>query len=70
ERWMTGTSIGEQLKSRVASMAVVDDLTFTLVLNQKFGLVEFMLAGPGAPIAAIMREADARRPASVPLLNP
>lgn len=70
ERWMTGTSIGEQLKLRVASMAVVDDLTFTLGLNQKFGLVEFMLAGPGAPIAAIMRETDARRPASVPLLNP
>ncbi|MBN9063736.1 MAG: hypothetical protein BGP06_18735 [Rhizobiales bacterium 65-9] len=70
ERWMNGTSIGGQLKSRLASLTSVDDLTFKLVLNQKFGLVEFMLAGPGAPIAAIMREADAKRPDNVPLTNP
>ncbi len=69
-RWMKGTSIGGALNQRVASMAAVDDVTFKLVLKEKFGLVEFMLAGPGAPIAAIMREADATRPDNVPLTNP
>jgi peptide/nickel transport system substrate-binding protein len=70
ERWMNGTSIGGQLKTRLASMSVVDERSFTLTLNQRFGLVEFLLAGPGAPIAAIMREADARRPEGAPLTRP
>jgi peptide/nickel transport system substrate-binding protein len=70
ERWMAGTAIGGQLRMRLASMAVVDDRTFALTLNQRFGLVEFLLAGPGAPIAAIMREADARRADGVPLTRP
>src|SRR5882672_4296725 len=60
--WMTGTSVGGQLKRRVAGLAIVDDLTFTLTLKEKFGLVEFMLAGAGAPIPAILREKDANRP--------
>lgn len=70
QRWMGGTSVGGQLQSRVAGLAIVDDLTFTLSLKQPFGLVEFMLAGPGAPIAAIMREADATRPASQKITDP
>jgi peptide/nickel transport system substrate-binding protein len=70
QRWMNGISIGAQLKSRTASLDVVDDLNFRLVLNKRFGLVEFMLAGPGAPIAGIMREADAKRDVSVPMTNP
>ncbi len=70
DRWMGGTSIGGQLKARTMSMNIVDDFTFALVLKQRFGLVEFMLAGPGAPIAAIMPEADAKRDASVALTNP
>src|SRR5258707_9847522 len=61
-RWMNGTSVGGQLKRRVAGLAIVDDLTFTLTLKEKFGLVEFMLAGAGAPIPAILREKDANRP--------
>lgn len=69
-RWMKGTSIGNVLNARVASMTAVDDLTLRLVLKEKFGLVEFMLAGPGAPIAAIMREADANRPDNVALTAP
>ena len=69
-RWMKGTSIGNVLNQRVASMAAVDDLTFRMVLKEKFGLVEYMLAGPGAPIAAIMREADANRPDNVALTTP
>lgn len=70
ERWMQTTSIGGQLRSRVAAMAITDERTFTLTLTRRFGLVEFMLAGPGAPIAAIMREADARRPADAPMTRP
>ena len=69
-RWMNGTSIGGQLKARTASLTTLDELTFSLVLNQPFGLVQFMLAGPGAPIAAIMREADANRADSVALTAP
>jgi peptide/nickel transport system substrate-binding protein len=70
ERWMNGISIGAQLKARTASLSVVDEHTFTLVLNHRFGLVEFMLAGPGAPIAGIMREADAKRPMDAPMTAP
>jgi len=61
-RWMNGTSVGGQLRRRVAGLAIVDELTFTLTLKEKFGLVEFMLAGAGAPIPAILREKDANRP--------
>ncbi|MEA2771605.1 MAG: peptide/nickel transport system substrate-binding protein [Acetobacteraceae bacterium] len=70
QRWMGGTSVGAQLQSRLAGLAVVDDLTFTLSLKQPFGLVEFMLAGPRSPIAGIMREADATRPASQKMTEP
>jgi peptide/nickel transport system substrate-binding protein len=70
QRWMGGTSVGGNLQSRVAGLAIVDDLTFTLTLKQPFGLVEFMLAGPGSPIAAIMRAADANRPATQKITEP
>jgi peptide/nickel transport system substrate-binding protein len=69
-RWMDGTSIGAQLKNRVASLSGVDDLNFTLVLKEPFGLVEFMLAGAGAPIPAILREKDATRPDSEEITAP
>jgi peptide/nickel transport system substrate-binding protein len=68
--WMDGASTGGELKSRLEAMSIVDPLTFTLKLKQRFGLLEFLLAGAGAPIAGIMREADATRDASVPLTNP
>ncbi|HYZ31057.1 MAG TPA: ABC transporter substrate-binding protein, partial [Crenalkalicoccus sp.] len=70
ERWMGSTSIGGQLKARLASLEVVDERRLALTLKEPFGLVEFILAGPGAPIAAIMPEADARRPIGSPLPNP
>jgi peptide/nickel transport system substrate-binding protein len=69
-RWMSGTSIGDQLKQRVASLSVVDDLTLVLVLKEPFGLVEFMLAGAGAPIPAILREKDANRPENEEITAP
>jgi peptide/nickel transport system substrate-binding protein len=49
---------------------VVDDLNFTLVLKEPFGLVEFMLAGAGAPIPAILREKDANRPENEEMTAP
>lgn len=70
ERWMHNTSIGNQLAARTASLSLIDDRRFSLVLRQPFELVEFMLAGPGAPIAAIMRESDAKRPVGSPLPQP
>jgi peptide/nickel transport system substrate-binding protein len=70
QRWMRSSSIGGQLGSRLAALSIVDNLTFTLSLKQQLGLVEFMLAGPGAPIAAIMREADANRDASQKMVEP
>ena len=49
-RWMGNSGMGNQLKLRLASMDVVDDRTIRLVLNQRFGLLRFMLAGAGAPM--------------------
>jgi len=70
EHWMAGTSVGAQLKARLASMRAIDARRFTLTLNQRFGLTEFVLAGAGAPMAAIMREADAKRPDGVAITAP
>jgi peptide/nickel transport system substrate-binding protein len=69
-RWMAGSSVGGQLKLRLASMSTVDDRTFVLTLNKPFGIVEFTLAGAGAPMAAIMREADAKRSDDVKITAP
>ncbi|MBX9700127.1 MAG: ABC transporter substrate-binding protein [Acetobacteraceae bacterium] len=70
ERWMNNTSIGGQLRARLAGLTIVDERSFTLTLKERFGMVEFILAGPGAPIAGIMPEADARREVGSPLPNP
>ena len=70
QRWMGSTSIGGQLKARLASLEAADARQVVLRLKEPFGLVEYILAGPGAPIAAIMPEADAARPIGSPLPNP
>jgi peptide/nickel transport system substrate-binding protein len=70
QHWMDGSATGSELKSRLAAMNVVDPMTFTLSLKQPFGLLEFLLAGAGAPIAGIMRETDATRAPSVAMPNP
>ncbi|MBN8940899.1 MAG: ABC transporter substrate-binding protein [Rhizobiales bacterium] len=69
-RWMDNTSVGAQLKSRLATMTAEDDRNISLVLTEPFGLVEFLLAGAGSPIPAIMREADAKRPYNTPMPVP
>ena len=45
-RWMDGTSVGGELKSRVAGLAIVDDLTFTLSLKQPFRPGGIPVGGP------------------------
>lgn len=70
KRWMDTTAIGGQLGSRLDTLQAVDDRVFTLALKAPFGLVEFILAGPGSPIAAIMPEAAATRPVGSPLTEP
>jgi peptide/nickel transport system substrate-binding protein len=70
ERWMNGGSIGAQFRSLTVSLGTVDDRTVRLVLNKPSGLVEFMLAGPGTPIAGIMREVDAERDSAIPVTEP
>ena len=50
QHWMDGSATGGELKARLAAMSIVDPSTFTLTLKQPFGLLEFLLAGPGAPM--------------------
>ena len=69
-RWLDGSTVGASLKSRIGLLSANDDLTLTLVLKEPFGLVEFMLAGAGAPIPGIMREKDANRPESEAMTAP
>lgn len=70
ERFMNGGSVGGQLKSRLASMSIVNPREFVLVLKQQFGMVEYVLGGAGAPMAGIMREVDAKRADNVAMTNP
>jgi peptide/nickel transport system substrate-binding protein len=70
KRWMAGGSIGAQFRSLTASPGIVDDRTIVLTPRQRSGLVEFMLAGPGGPIAGIMRERDAKRDPAIPMTEP
>src|SRR5215471_15123776 len=70
QHWMDGSSTGGELKSRLAAMSIIDAQTFMITLKQPFGMLEFLLAGAGAPIGAIMRETDATRAPSAPLTNP
>ena len=67
ERWMESAATGGQLKARLAALTILDERSFALTLKERFGLVPFLLAGPGAPIAGIMPEADARREIGSPL---
>lgn len=69
-RWMKTGSIGPRIARSLDAMTAVDDRTFEIKLTQPFGLLDFALAGAGAPLPGIMRAADADRPANVPLTEP
>jgi peptide/nickel transport system substrate-binding protein len=69
-RFMRAGSIGLTLRSKVAGITVHDDRRFTITLNQHFGLLDYVLAGPGGAMPGILREADANRPEGVPLTDP
>jgi peptide/nickel transport system substrate-binding protein len=70
QHWMNVSATGGELKSRLTAMTIVNPSTFTITLKQPFGLLEFLLAGAGAPIAGIMRAADAERPPLRPADQP
>lgn len=69
-RWMNNSAFGGQLRSRLGAMSVIDDRRFVITLKQRFGLLDFMLAGAGAPMPGIMREADALRDVATPVTEP
>ena len=58
QRWGKLPTRGGPLMSRVASITATDELSFELVLKEKFGAVIDMLADPALP-PFIMREKDA-----------
>jgi peptide/nickel transport system substrate-binding protein len=49
QRWMNGNNNGKQLGQFVDSVKVVDDRTFTMALNQPYGLVLEALSRPSDP---------------------
>jgi peptide/nickel transport system substrate-binding protein len=59
KRWAVKSGDGKVMMNRVASLEATGDLTFQLVLKEKFGLVLHILANPVLP-AFIMRESDAK----------
>ena len=61
KRWSVNDSLGQQLNAKGVSYEAVDDKTFTLTIDEPWGLVIDALGKPGAPVPFIMpaRIADA-----------
>jgi peptide/nickel transport system substrate-binding protein len=59
-RWMARDTVGSRLGDALASLDIVDDRTFTLVLKRPFGLMTYALGSAVGAIPAIMREEDAQ----------
>jgi peptide/nickel transport system substrate-binding protein len=66
-RWAVRDSVGQQLRARGLEAAAVDDVTFTLKLREKSGLVIDALAKPSASALFIRREAEAKTEPTVPI---
>ncbi len=66
-RWGQRDIAGRVLMAATASLDVVDDKTFTLVLNRPFGLVPEALARSTASALFIMPERIASTPATTPI---
>lgn len=64
KRWSVNDSLGQQLNAKGAVFKAVDERTFTLSINEPWGLVIDTLGKPGAPVPFIMpaRIADATPP--------
>jgi peptide/nickel transport system substrate-binding protein len=58
-RWMARDTVGSRLGDSLASLDIVDERTFTMVLKRPFGLMTYALGSAVGQIPAIMREEDA-----------
>lgn len=54
KRWSVNDSLGQQLNAKGAAYEAVDDKTFTLTIDEPWGLVIDALGKPGAPVPFIM----------------
>lgn len=59
KRWGARDGSGQRLMSMTASMDIVDDKTFRLVLNEPYGLVLESLGKASSSVPVIMRKKDA-----------
>lgn len=66
-RWMARDTVGSRLGDALASLDLVDERTFTLVLKRPFGLMTYALGSAVGQIPAIMREEDAQADPSRPV---
>ena len=70
KRWAQRDVVGKALAAATASMAAVDDKTFTLKLSRPFALVTEALARPTASALFVMPERVASTPATTALTDP
>lgn len=59
-RWMARDTVGSRLGDALASLDIVDDRSFALVLKRPFPLMTYALGSAVGAIPAIMREEDAQ----------
>ena len=59
KRWAANDSMGGNLIRTAASLDVIDDRTFSIVLKEPYSWVEYTLGSSGAIMTGIMREKDA-----------
>ncbi|MBO1080166.1 ABC transporter substrate-binding protein [Roseomonas haemaphysalidis] len=69
-RWGQRDIVGRALAAATASLEVVDDRTFTLVLSRPFALVAEALARPTGSALFVMPERIAATPANVAITDP
>jgi peptide/nickel transport system substrate-binding protein len=59
-RWMARDTVGSRLGDALASLDIVDDRSFTMVLKRPFGLMTYALGSAVGQLPVIMREEDAQ----------
>ncbi|MBI1777305.1 MAG: ABC transporter substrate-binding protein [Proteobacteria bacterium] len=59
KRWASRDAMGQKLMEFTAAMEAVDEDSFTVILKQPYGFVEFTLGSDGPQIPTIYREKEA-----------
>jgi peptide/nickel transport system substrate-binding protein len=59
-RWIARDTVGSRLSDALASLDIIDDRSFALVLKRPFTLMTYALGSAVGAIPAIMREEDAQ----------